>query len=162
MVTLAWFFGFDSLMEFIAFTIAIAVAYQALKGYKLSKERTLLYLNLSFVLIGAGLLIEGLSNLVVVFLRFHREFLVLAPLGYTINFVTQVIAYVVLILTYVQQTRKIGMEVTMSAVPLLMFERNAFTELISRSQSTTSTRAPLLASTNATFASAIERPVPPL
>ena len=40
-----WFFGFDSLMEFIEFAIAIAVAYQALKGYKLSKERTLLYLS---------------------------------------------------------------------------------------------------------------------
>ena len=50
----SWFFGFDSLMEFIAFVISIAVAYQAMKGYKFSKERTLLYLNLSFVLIGVG------------------------------------------------------------------------------------------------------------
>jgi uncharacterized membrane protein len=46
-------------MEFIAFAIATAVAYQALKGYRLSRERTLLYLNLSFVLLGAGLLIEA-------------------------------------------------------------------------------------------------------
>ena len=118
------------MMEFIAFTIAIAVAYQALKGYRLSKERTLLFLNLSFVLLGAGLLIEGLSNLVVVLARFHRGFLILAPMGYTINFITQVLAYGVLIFTYVQQTRKIGVEVAMAAVPLLLFERNAFTELI--------------------------------
>ncbi len=118
------------MMEFIAFTIAIAVAYQALKGYRLSKERTLLYLNLSFVLLGAGLLIEGLSNLVVVLARFHRGFLILAPIGYTINFITQVLAYGVLIFTYVQQTRKIGVEVAMAALPLLLFERNAFTELI--------------------------------
>jgi hypothetical protein len=117
-------------MEFIAFTIAIAVAYQALKGYRLSKERTLLFLNLSFVLLGAGLLIEGLSNFVVVLARFHRGFLILAPMGYTINFITQVLAYGVLIFTYVQQTRKIGVEVAMAAVPLLLFERNAFTELI--------------------------------
>ena len=130
MPTPAWFFGFDSLMEFIAFTIAIAVAYQALKGYRLSKERTLLFLNLSFVLLGAGLLIEGLSNFVVVLARFHRGFLILAPMGYTINFITQVLAYGVLIFTYVQQTRKIGVEVAMAAVPLLLFERNAFTELI--------------------------------
>lgn len=125
-----WFFGFDSLMEIIAFIIAMAVAYQAMKGYNLSKEKTLLYLNLSFVLLGAGLLIEGLSNFLVVLARFHRGFLVLAPLGYTINFITQVLAYGVLIFTYVQQTRKIGVEVAMAAVPLLMFERNAFTELI--------------------------------
>lgn len=117
-------------MEIIAFIIAMAVAYQAMKGYNLSKEKTLLYLNLSFVLLGAGLLIEGLSNFLVVLARFHRGFLVLAPLGYTINFITQVLAYGVLIFTYVQQTRKIGVEVAMAAVPLLMFERNAFTELI--------------------------------
>ena len=117
-------------MEIIAFIIAMAVAHQAMKGYNLSKEKTFLYLNLSFVLLGAGLLIESVSNLVVVLARFHRGFLVLAPLGYTINFITQVLAYGVLIFTYVQQTRKIGVEVAMAAVPLLMFERNAFTELI--------------------------------
>jgi hypothetical protein len=130
LVAPAWFFGFDSLMEFIAFTIAIAVAYQALKGYNLSRQRSFLYLNLSFVLLGAGLLIEGLSNLVVVLVRFHRGFVVLAPLGYTINFITQVLAYGILIFTYVQQTKKIGTELAMVAVPLLLFERNAFTELI--------------------------------
>jgi hypothetical protein len=130
LVAPAWFFGFDSLMEFIAFTIAIAVAYQALKGYNLSRQRSFLYLNLSFVLLGAGLLIEGLSNLVVVLVRFHRGFVVLAPLGYTINFITQVLAYGILIFTYVQQTKKIGTELAMAAVPLLLFERNAFTELI--------------------------------
>ena len=118
-------------MEIIAFIIAMAVAHQAMKGYNLSKEKTFLYLNLSFVLLGAGLLIESVSNLVVVLARFHRGFLILAPLGYTINFITQVLAYGVLIFTYVQQTRKMGVEVAMATVPLLMFfERNAFTELI--------------------------------
>ena len=130
MLTPGWFFGFDSLMEIIAFIIAMAVAHQAMKGYNLSKEKTFLYLNLSFVLLGAGLLIESVSNFLVVLARFHRGFLILAPLGYTINFITQVLAYGVLIFTYVQQTRKMGVEVAMAAVPLLMFERNAFTELI--------------------------------
>jgi len=130
LLTPGWFFGFDSLMEIIAFIIAMAVAHQAMKGYNLSKEKTFLYLNLSFVLLGAGLLIESVSNFLVVLARFHRGFLILAPLGYTINFITQVLAYGVLIFTYVQQTRKMGVEVAMAAVPLLMFERNAFTELI--------------------------------
>lgn len=49
-------------MEFIAFAIAIAVAFQALKGYRLAKERTLLYLNMSFILLGAGLFIDGLAT----------------------------------------------------------------------------------------------------
>lgn len=126
-----WFFGFDSLMEFIAFAIASAVAYQALKGYRLSKERTLLYLNLSFGLLGAGLLIDGLANLVVLLARFHRAFLFLSAFGYTINFLAQLVAYGLLVFAYMQQARNIGAQVTVAAVvPGLFFERNAITELI--------------------------------
>jgi len=125
-----WFFGFDSLMEFIAFAIAIAVAHQALKGYRLSKERTLLYLNLSFVLLGAGLLIDGLSNLIVLLARFHRGFLFLSALGYTINFLAQLLAYGILVFAYIQQTRNVGAQVAMVALPVFFFEHNAVTELI--------------------------------
>ena len=127
-----WFFGFDSLMEFIGFAIVSAVAYQALKGYRLSKERTLLYLNLSFGLLGAGLLIDGLANLVVLLVRFHRAFLFLSAFGYTINFVAQLLAYVILVFAYMQQTRNVGAEIpiAVAAVPVLFFEHNPVTELI--------------------------------
>lgn len=117
-------------MQFIAFAIAIAVAYQALKGYRLSRERTLLYLNLSFVLLGAGLLIEGLSNFVVLLSRFHRALLYLSGVGYTINFVAQLLAYAILVFAYIQQTRNINAQVAMAALPLLFFEHNAFAELV--------------------------------
>lgn len=130
MVAPSWFFGFDSLMEFIAFAIALAVAHQALKGYKLSKEKTLLYLNLSFVLLGAGLLIDGLANLVIVLARFHRAFLFLSPLGYTMNFVAQSLAYGLLVFAYIEQTRNVNIQIAMAAAPLLLFEHNAVTELI--------------------------------
>lgn len=127
-----WFFRFESLMEFIGFAIASAVAYQALKSYRLSKERTLLYLNLSFGLLGAGLLIEGLANLVVVLVRFHRAFLFLSAFGYTIDFVAQFLAYGLLVFAYMQQTRNVGAEasIAVAAVPGLFFEHNAVTELI--------------------------------
>lgn len=127
-----WFFGFDSLMEFIGFAIASAVAYQALKGYRLSKERTLLYLNLSFGLLGAGLLIDGLANLVVLLVRFHRAFLFLSAFGYTIDFAAQFLAYGLLVFAYMQQTRNVGAQVPLAvaAVPVLFFEHNAVTELI--------------------------------
>ncbi len=124
-----WFFGFDSLMEFIAFAIAIAVAYQALKGYKLSKERTLLYLNLSFVLIGAGLLIDGLSSLIVLLARFRL--LPLTAFGYTINFIAQLLAYGLLFFAYIQQTRNMSSQATMAAAaPVFFFGHNPVTELI--------------------------------
>jgi len=117
-------------MEFIAFAIALAVALQALKGYKLSKERTLLYLNLSFVLLGAGLLIDSLANLVILLARFHRAFLFLSPLGYTMNFVAQLLAYALLVFAYVEQTRNVDVQIAMAVAPVLFFEHNAVTELI--------------------------------
>ena len=123
-----WFFGFDSLMEFIGSAIAIAVAFQAMKAYVLIKERTLLYLNFSFILLGTGLLVDGLANLVVLLNRFHRGFLFLSRVGYTINFIAEVLAYGILIFAYLQQT---SMRSQIAAVlPIMLFERNPFTELI--------------------------------
>jgi hypothetical protein len=118
-------------MEFIAFVIAIAVAYQALKAYNLSKEKTLLYLNLSFVLIGAGLLVDSLSSLIVLLARLHRGFLYLFSVGYTINFLAQVLAYGLLVYAYAHQARSLtGTTEALAVVPILFFERNAVTELI--------------------------------
>jgi hypothetical protein len=125
-----WFFGFDSIMESIAFAIAIAVAYQAFKGYRLSREKTLLYLNLSFVLLGAGLLVEGLSNLVVLLARFHRAYLPLSGFGYTIDFLAQVLAYGILVAAYIQQTRNVNGPVALAVLPIVFFEHNPVTELI--------------------------------
>jgi hypothetical protein len=125
-----WFFGFDSLMEFIAFVIAIAVSYQALKGYRLTNERTLLYLHLSFVLLGAGLAIEGLANLIVLLVRFHRAFLFLSSFGYTINFIAQLVAYGLLVFAYIQQARTSVSQIAMAAMPAFLFEHNPVTELI--------------------------------
>lgn len=127
----SWFFGFGSLMEFIAFVIAIAIANQALRGYKMSKEKTLLYLNLSFVLIGAGLLVDALASIIVFLAGARRGLLYPFAIGYTINFLAQVIAYGLLVYAYVHQARGISEgPVLIAAMPFLFFERNAFTELI--------------------------------
>ncbi len=125
-----WFFGFDSLMEFMGFAIAFAVAFQALKGYRLSNERTLLYLNLSFILIGAGLLVDGLANVILALARVPRAFLFLYPFGYTINFIAQLFAYGLLVFAYIQQTRNVSSQLLMAALPILFSEYNAVTELI--------------------------------
>lgn len=118
-------------MEFIGLAIAFAVAYQALKGYRLSKERTLLYLHFSFVLLGVGLLVDGLASLVVLVSHFLRTLLYLYALGYTINFIAQVVAYSILVVAYLQQTRTVSNQfAAVAAVSLLFFERNAITELI--------------------------------
>jgi hypothetical protein len=119
------------LMEFIAFTIALAVGYQAFKGYRLSNERTLLYLHFSFVLIGAGLLVDGLASIIVLISHFHVALLFLYGVGYTINFIAQLVAYGILVVAYLRQTRSVSVQLAAAAVvPVLFFERNAFAELI--------------------------------
>jgi len=130
LVAPAWFFGFDSLMEFIAFAIAIAVAYQALKGYRLSKERTLLYLNFSFVMLGTGLLVDGLANILLLASRLDRAFIFLSGVGHTINFITQVIAYGILVVAYIHQARTLSTQAAATGAAVVFFQQNAFAELI--------------------------------
>ena len=117
-------------MEFIAFAIAIAVAFQAMKGYALSRERTLLYLNFSFLLLGAGLLVDGLANLVILLSRFHRNFLYLSRVGYTIDFVAQLAAYVILVVVYFQQTRAWSSQAAVAVLPFALLEINPLMELV--------------------------------
>jgi len=78
------------------------------------------------------LLIDGLANLVVLLVRFHRAFLLLSAFGYTIDFVAQFLAYGLLVFAYMQQTRNVGAQVPIAAtaVPILFFEHNLVTELI--------------------------------
>jgi hypothetical protein len=116
-------------MEFIAFVIAMAVAFQAMKGYTLAKERTLLYLNFSFLLLGAGLLVDGLANLIVLLSRFHRNLVYISRLGYTIDFIAQLIAYLILVVVYLQQTH-VWSQSTLAVLPIALLETNPFTELI--------------------------------
>jgi hypothetical protein len=130
LVSPIWFFGFDSLMEFIAFAIAMAVASQAMKGYRLARERTLLYLNFSFLLLGAGLLVDGLANLIVLLSKFHRNLLFLSRIGYTIDFLAQLVAYVILVIVYLQQTRAWNSQLAAAALPLALLESNPLTELV--------------------------------
>jgi hypothetical protein len=116
-------------MEFVAFIIAMAVGFQASRSYRLSKERTMLYLSSSFVLIGAGLLVEGLADLIVLLNRYHRGFLFLSGVGYTMDFFAQALAYCILVFAYLRQTRAWSSQLS-AVAPILLFEHNAFSELI--------------------------------
>jgi len=111
-----WFVGFDSLMELAAFLIALAIAYQALKGYRLTKQRTLLYVHFSFVLLSAGLLVDSFAGFLGILARAFRVTVALTLVGYSIYFLAQLLAYGLLIYAYVSQTRSLSM----TPVPLLL------------------------------------------
>jgi len=103
-----WFVGFDSLMEFVAFIIALAIAFQAFKGYRLTKQRTLLYVQFSFALLSAGLLVDSLAGFLGILARSLKGIEILTQVGYTIYFLVQVLAYGILVYAYVSQTRTLS------------------------------------------------------
>lgn len=120
MVGPLWFVGFDSLMEFVAFIIAVAVAYQAFKGYRLTKQRTLLYVHFSFALLSAGLLIDSLAGFLGILARTLRGAVAVTVVGYAIYFLAQALAYGILIFAYVSQTRTMGTaSISLWIAPLL-------------------------------------------
>lgn len=108
MVGPRWFVGFDSLMELVAFIIALAIAYQALKGYKLTKQRTLWYVHFGFAVLSAGLLIDSLAGFLGILARTLKGAIALTLVGYSIYFFAQLLAYSMLIYAYVSQTRTLS------------------------------------------------------
>lgn len=105
MVGPLWFVGFDSLMEFVAFAIALAIAYQAFRGYMMTRQRTLFYVEFSFGLLSAGLLIDALTGFLGVLARALRATIALTTVGYTLYFLAQIVAYGMLIYAYFWQAR---------------------------------------------------------
>ena len=86
MVGPRWFVGFDSLMEFVAFIIAVAIAYQAFKGYRLTKQKTLLYVHFSFAALSTGLLVDSLTGFLAILARALKGFVVpVAPVSASIR-----------------------------------------------------------------------------
>jgi len=95
-------------MEFVAFIIALAIAFQALKGYRLTKQKTLLYVQFSFALLSAGLLVDSLAGFLGILARSLKGVEILTQVGYTIYFLAQVLAYGILVYAYVSQTRTLS------------------------------------------------------
>jgi hypothetical protein len=112
-------------MEFIAFIIALAVAYQALKGYRFTKQRTLWYVHFSFAVLSAGLLIDSLAVFLGILARALRAAVAVTLVGYSVYFFAQALAYCMLIYAYVSQTRTLNMW----SIPVLLASMFGFATL---------------------------------
>jgi len=120
-------------MELVAFIIALAIAYQALKGYRLTKQRTLWYIHVSFAALSAGLLVNSFLGFLGIIAHTLRSIVALSLIGYMIYFLAQLVAYGLLIYAYVSHTRTLNMTsstamlaslfgfVTLQARPIRLF-----------------------------------------
>jgi len=112
-------------MELVAFIIAVAIAYQALKGYRLTKYRTLWYVHFSFGVLSAGLLIDSLAGFIGIAARTLRGTIAFTAIGYSIYFFAQLLGYSILIYAYVSQTRTMNI----STSPVLLASLFGFASL---------------------------------
>jgi len=112
-------------MELVAFVIALAIAYQALKGYRLTKQRTLWYVHFSFGVLSVGLLIDSLAGFIGIAARTLRGTIAFTAIGYSIYFFAQLLGYSILIYAYVSQTRTLNI----STSPVLLASLLGFATL---------------------------------
>ena len=103
--------GVDSICEIGSSIVAFAIAYYSLSWYRLTREDILLKLNLSFSLLGSGLLVHGVVKLAF-FLRAVRGMRIAPPKmnpairwAYLICFISELAAYAILLLTYASRAR---------------------------------------------------------
>ena len=116
-----WFVGFDSFMQIVESIIAFGVGYYAFKGYRLVKDRTLFFLHFSFILLGVGLLTDGIVSIPA--LAFRGLSPVMA-MGYFIRIIAEIIAYGLLLFAYLRQTRSFMVDAALLTVtyPFALFE----------------------------------------
>jgi hypothetical protein len=117
-----WFVGFDSIMQIAESIIAFGVGYYAFKGYRLIKDRTLFFLHFSFILLGVGLITDGLVSMP--WFAFRGLSPVMA-MGYFIRITAEIIAYVLLLFAYLRQTRSFMADTALlatAAYPFLLLE----------------------------------------
>lgn len=111
-------------MQIIDATIAFAVGYYALKGYRLVKERTLFFLHFSFVLLGVGLLIDGVVGVPV--LAF-RGLLPITTISYLLRMISEIVAYSLLLFAHLRQTKSF---MGAAAISAMLPDYNPFLEIL--------------------------------
>jgi len=119
-------------MELGSAVISFLIGYYALKAYKASSERALLFLHFGFVILGVSMLLRVVTTAYIT-IAILEESLPKPVLGvaYIIYPLIELIAYAMFAVTYTYQT-KISTELIVPAqIPLLRLFSNPVLELLS-------------------------------
>lgn len=130
MMSLRLFLGFDVFMVFVSSIIALTIGYYAGKGYKLTSEKLLLYLSLSFSLLGVSLLVDGLVSIYFYLSMFKGAQVsrIVFMAGNVITSIAEVAAFTLLAYTYVRYS---FITASSSFLPILMFKNyNPLVEIV--------------------------------
>jgi|Deesub1362B_J571_1020462.scaffolds.fasta_scaffold00005_94 hypothetical protein len=86
----------DSVINLITTIIALVIGLYAYKGYLLTREKKLLHINISFTVIGGGILVEAILNFLAVISRAPSLFII----GESVSMTAQILGYLILLYTY--------------------------------------------------------------
>ncbi|MBS3174734.1 hypothetical protein J4440_02540 [Candidatus Woesearchaeota archaeon] len=67
-----WFFGFDSVFDFISIIITLLIGFYSYKIYKLTGKKSYFYLYIVFLLLGLGLVLKSFANLGMYYDLLHK------------------------------------------------------------------------------------------
>jgi len=116
-------FRLDLIMESISSIISFAVAYYAMKAYRLTQNKSLMHLYFGFSVLGAGMLTRVLSTIYVGILAREIDITV-RGLIYMIGIIygiMRTIAYFLFTLVYIERTKSLGEEtLAMTGIPFIM------------------------------------------
>lgn len=102
-------------MQIVDAIIAFAIGYYALKGYRLVRERTLFVLHFSFILLGVGLLVDGVVTIPALAFRGLSPII---TVSYFLRITAEIAAYALLLFAYLRQTRGVMAGTTLSTMVL--------------------------------------------
>lgn len=120
----------DLIMEAVSSMISFAVAYYALKAYKLTQNKSLMHLYFGFSVLGAGMLTRIFST-VYAFILAREVNMTIRGLIYMIGIIygiMRTIAYFLFTLVYIERTRRLSAETLNLA--LMPFIINPYFEFI--------------------------------
>ncbi|MHC1627321.1 MAG: hypothetical protein ACXQTI_00600 [Candidatus Nezhaarchaeales archaeon] len=117
------FLGIDIVMELISSLIAMAVAYYAALGYKATLSRALLYLNLSFSLLGCGMFVDSLLTglSMTIFKASQAEAIALLRFSTLMLYTCEIIAFSILVFSYIRQ--RFSSTMTLSSLIMIVLMR---------------------------------------
>lgn len=116
-------FRTDLIMEAVSSMISFAVAYYAMKAYKLTRNKSLMHLYFGFSVLGAGMLTRILSTIYVFILSREIDVTVrglIFMIG-VIYGIMRTIAYSLFTIAYIERTRSIGGQtLTLAFMPFII------------------------------------------
>ena len=126
------FFGFDALMVFVSAFIALTIGYYAGKAFRLTSERLLLYLNLSFSILGVGLLTDGLTAVYAytsLTLKHPAPIKLVLMVGNWILSIAEIVAFSLILYIYIKQSF-LAVEGSLIFAPMVFKAYNPVAEMI--------------------------------